>query len=96
MVLNESKAEKILGVVFTVLGVLLLAVIIPTQIAYVKNSHAISFIDGFSLALLPADEEIICLPVRDSRLTLAAFSALRWHSLPQFQVMLQKFQKFLA
>ena len=29
MVLNESKAEKILGVVFTVLGVLLLAVIIP-------------------------------------------------------------------
>ena len=36
MVLNESKAEKILGVVFTVLGVLLLAVIIPTQIAYVK------------------------------------------------------------
>ena len=39
MVLNESKAEKILGVVFTVLGVLLLAVIIPTQIAYVKNAY---------------------------------------------------------
>lgn len=69
---------------------------LQAQIAYVKNSHAVSFIDGFSLALLPADEEIICLPVRDSRLTLAAFSALRWHSLPQFQAMLQKFQKFLA
>ena len=39
MSLNESKAEKILGIVFTVLGILLLAVIIPSQIAYVKNAY---------------------------------------------------------
>jgi len=39
MSLNESKAEKILGIVFAVFGVLLLAVIIPSQIAYVKNAY---------------------------------------------------------
>lgn len=69
---------------------------LDAQIAYIKNSQAISFIDGFSLSLLPEDDEIIFLPVRGSRLTLAAFSALRWHSLPQFQAALQSLRQLLA
>ncbi len=39
MVLNESKADKILGVFFTVLGLVLLVFIIPWQIAYVEGGY---------------------------------------------------------
>ena len=69
---------------------------LKAQLAYVKSSQAISFIDGFSLALLAEDEQIVRLPVRDSRLTLAVFSAIRWNSLPQFQDALQAFKTLLA
>lgn len=68
---------------------------LDAQIAYVKNAQAVSFIDGFSLSLLPEDDDIVRLPVRESRLTLAAFSALRWHSLPPFQAMLKELQSLL-
>ena len=39
MVLHQGKAEKILGVFFTLLGIVLLAVIIPSQIAYVEGGY---------------------------------------------------------
>ena len=39
MFLKEGKAEVILGIFFAVLGLLLLLVIIPSQIAYVEGGY---------------------------------------------------------
>lgn len=39
MNIHESKAEKILGIFFTVLGIVLLTVIIPSQIAHVEKAY---------------------------------------------------------
>lgn len=39
MSLKEGKAEIILGIFFTVLGILFLAVIIPAQIKYVEGAY---------------------------------------------------------
>jgi hypothetical protein len=39
MTLNESKAERILGVFFFVFGAVLLLFIIPSQIAYVQGAY---------------------------------------------------------
>lgn len=39
MSLKEGKTEVVMGVIFVVLGVLLLAVVIPTQIKYVDGAY---------------------------------------------------------
>lgn len=69
---------------------------LTAQIEYIKHSQAISFIDGFSRQLLPADPDIVLIPVRDSALTLAVFTAIRHNSHPNFTQALQNFQQLFS